>query len=130
MNKRNRKLKILYKCIKANTSAIIMAAYAAHTTNYSTHSLLATQTKQKTRATQKILPFGKWRFKENEVRRMGQKQKLIRQKERQDFAEEKREEIYIEKWDKTDSPERFQTGGRHQKSPGLPSGCLQATTAF
>ena len=33
--------------------------------------------KQKnTRATEKRLPFGKWRFREKEVRRMGQKQKM------------------------------------------------------
>ena len=36
------------------------------------------------RATQKSLPFGKWRFREIEVRRKGQKQKWIRQKDRQD----------------------------------------------
>ena len=30
------------------------------------------------------LLFGKWRFRKKEVKRMGQKQKTIRQKERQD----------------------------------------------
>ena len=59
-----------------------MTAYAAHTTKYSTH--LLTAQKNKTRATQKRLPFGKWRFGENEVKRMGQKQKRIRPKEQQD----------------------------------------------
>ena len=44
----NCKLKILYKCH--------MAAYAAHTTNKSTHFLTAQKTK--TRATQKSLPGG------------------------------------------------------------------------
>ena len=53
-------------------------------------------------ATLKSLPFGKWRFREEEVRRMGQKQKRIRQKERQK-KEQKRSYIY--KWDQTNSPE-------------------------
>ena len=48
-----------------------------------------------------------------EVRRMGQKQKIIRQKERQDQAEE-RERRYTEKWDQTDSPKIHDRGGRHQ----------------
>ena len=34
---------------------------------------------KKTRATQKSLPFGKSRFREKEVGRMGQKQKKIKQ---------------------------------------------------
>ena len=33
---------------------------------------------EKQRATQKSLAFGKWRFRENKVRRMGQEQKRIR----------------------------------------------------
>ena len=54
---KNRKLKILYKCVKANTSAI-MVAYAAHTTNYSTHRLTARK-QTKIRATQtESLTFG------------------------------------------------------------------------
>ena len=58
-----------------------MAVYAAHTSNLGTH-LLTDQTNKKTRATQKILPFGKKRrFREKEVRRMGQKQNRVRQKE-------------------------------------------------
>ena len=48
MGKNNGKLKILYKCIKANTSN--MAAYAAHTTNQpSTHLLAAQQNKSHTK---------------------------------------------------------------------------------
>ena len=46
------------------------------------------------RATQNSLLFGKWMFREKEVRRKGQKQKRIRQKEQQDKAEEQ-ERIYI-----------------------------------
>ena len=38
----------------------------------------------KKKATQKSLTFGKWRFREKEARRTGQKQKRIRQKEQQD----------------------------------------------
>ena len=34
------------------------------------------------------LRYGKWRFRGKEVRRMCQKQKRIRQKEHQDYAEE------------------------------------------
>ena len=52
---------------------------------------------------------------------MGQRQKRIRQKERQDKAEEQAERRY-RKWDQTDSPEIPANGGRHQKSLGLPSG--------
>ena len=84
-----------------------MAAYAAHTTNYSTH-LLTTKKKEKTRATQKNLPFGKRRFREKELRRMGQKQKRVRQKE------QKNKRGYIEKWDQTDQTLGFQTRGRHR----------------
>ena len=43
--------------------------------------------KNKTKATQRRLLFGKWRFREKEIRRMGQKQKKIRQKEREDYRQ-------------------------------------------
>ena len=48
-----------------------MAAYAAHTTNENTHLLTA----KKIRGTQNSLdiPFGKWRFREKEVRTNGPK---------------------------------------------------------
>ena len=56
--------------------------------------LLTAQTNKKDKSHRKEpTSFGKWRFRENEVRRMGQKQKRIRQKERHDWAED--EEIYI-----------------------------------
>ena len=42
------------------------------------------KTPPKTRATQKSLPVEKWGFREKEVRRLGQKQKRIRQNEQQD----------------------------------------------
>ena len=43
------------------------------------------QKTQKARAIQKSLPFGKWRFRGKEAKRMGQKQKKIRQKQQQDI---------------------------------------------
>ena len=89
MDKNNCKLKILYKWIKANTSAIWH-----HMLHIPPIKILISQTlkqTKKTRATQKSLPFGKWRSREKEVRRMGQKQKKIRQKEQQDYAEEQEE---------------------------------------
>ena len=52
---------------------------------------------------------------------MGQKQKWIRQKERQDQAEEL--ERYIQKWDQTNSPEIPDRGGDIKKFPAS----LQAT---
>ena len=61
-----------------------MAVYAAHTTNYNTYLLTAQKTPKKTGATEKSLPLGKWKFRDKEVRRMGQKQKMVRQKEQQD----------------------------------------------
>ena len=52
---------------------------------------------------------------------MGPKQKRIRQKEQQDYRQtNKRGDIYIEKWDQTESPEipdRWETS----EIPGLPS---------
>ena len=51
-----------------------MTADDAHTTDWSAHMLTAQQQQQqpkkKTRATQKSQPFGKWRFREEEVRRI------------------------------------------------------------
>ena len=68
-----------------------MAAYAAHTTTKNTHLLTAQNKTKKIRATQKSLPSGKWRFREKEVRRMGRKQKRIRQNQQQEQAEEQEE---------------------------------------
>ena len=83
MDKSNRKLNILYKCIKANTSAI-----RQHNMLHipPTKILIPKPLKNKTtkKATQKSLPFEKLRFREKEVRRMSQKQKRIRQNEQQD----------------------------------------------
>ena len=59
-------------------------------TKESTHLLTAQKTENKTRATQKSLPFRKWRFREKEVRRMSPKQKMIRQKEQQDYKKEQK----------------------------------------
>ena len=52
---------------------------------------------------------------------MGQKQKWIRQKERQDYRQKNKrgDHIYIiEKWDQTDSPDIPDRGDTHQKPPG------------
>ena len=83
MDKNNRKLKLLlYKCIKAIMHKIIPVPYGSiyHQLKYSSPN--CSKNKQ-ARTTQKSLPFGKWRFKEKEVRIMDQKQKRIRQKEQQ-----------------------------------------------
>ena len=85
-------------------------------------SYTAQKHKIKTRATQKSLPFGKWRFRENVLGRMGQRQNRIRQKEQQDYAEEQKRRYGIKK-----KALRFQTGGeRHQKSPVSLSGVRHA----
>ena len=80
MNKNNRKLKIIYKCIKAVPYDSML--YTPPT------KILISKPHQKggvgVEAIQKSLPFGKWSFREREFRRMGQKQKRIRQKEQQD----------------------------------------------
>ena len=80
-----------------------MAAYAVHYNQLKYPSPNRSNNNKKTRITQKSLPFGKWRFREKEVRRMGQKQKMIKQKEQQDYAEE--QERRLERWDQTDRPE-------------------------
>ena len=54
-------------------AALLCCTY--HQLKYSFPNL-SNETK-KTRATQKSLPFGKWRFRGKEVRRMGQKQNRI-----------------------------------------------------
>ena len=51
-----------------------------HQLKYSSPNHSKTQNKSHT----KEPTFGKWRFREKEVRRKGQKQKRIRQKEQQD----------------------------------------------
>ena len=48
---------------------------------------------------------------------MGQKQKRIRQKEK--LSRRTREEIYIEKWDQTDSPEIPDRGETSESSASL-----------
>ena len=60
---------------------------------------------KKEKATQKSLSFRKLKFREKEIRRMGQKQKRIRQKEQENKRGEK------EKWDQTEIPEIPDRGG-------------------
>ena len=63
MDKYNRKLKILYKCIKANNISAVWQ-HMLYIPPTKILRLLTTQTKTKTkRATQKNLPFGDWRFR-------------------------------------------------------------------
>ena len=101
----------------------------AHST-YISNTLLTRKVllkKTKTRAIQKSLPFGKWRFREKEFGRLGQKQKRIRQWIRvTGLGQRTKEEIYniLEKWDHTESPE-VRDRVRHQKYPpsllGIPN---------
>ena len=81
MDKKNCKKNLLNKCIKANTSALWQhMLHTYHQLKYSSPNL---SNKQKDQSrTKKPIPFGKWRFREKEVRKMNQKQKRIRQKER------------------------------------------------
>ena len=68
--KNNHKLKILYKCIKANTSTTWqhIMLHIPHQLKYSSPNRLKDTPKNKS------LSFGKWRFREQEFGRMGQKQ--------------------------------------------------------
>ena len=73
MDQNNRKLKILHKCIKKNTSTIWQ-----HLLHIPPTKLLISKpfnkTKQnKTRRSQKSLPFGKWRFIEKRSQENGPK---------------------------------------------------------
>ena len=83
-----------------------MAAYAAHITPTKVLISQPLKTKQNQKRAQKSIPFRKWRFRGGKVKRMGQNQERIRQKEYQNKAEkQKGRYIYIEKWDQTESPE-------------------------
>ena len=62
MDKNNRKLKIPYKYIKANTGAIWQHMLHIPPTKIFISQLLKNKTEA--RATQKSLPFGNWRFRE------------------------------------------------------------------
>ena len=66
----------------------------------------------------KRVPFGKWRFRENEVGRMGPEQKRIR---KGNLTRQKNKRGDAEKWDQTGTleiPDRVGT----TEIPGLPSG--------
>ena len=77
MDKSNLKLKILYKCIEAKTSAIC----TYYQLKYSSPNC---SKKKKTRATQKSLPLRKWTFREKELSQengpKAEKEKRIRHK--------------------------------------------------
>ena len=79
-----------------------------------TKVLISESLKKQTKShTKKSLPFRKRRFREKEVRRIGQKQKRIRQKDQSPKCVKTRQKnkrgdiiiYYIGKWDQTDSPE-------------------------
>ena len=104
MDKNKRKLKILYKCMNTNTT--ITSAICQHKLKYSSPNR---SNKQETRATQKSLPFGKWRFRGKQIRRMGHKQKRIRQKLRKSNRtrqKNKRGDIVGSNWQPWDSRQR------------------------
>ena len=65
------------------------------------------------RATQKSLPFGKLRFGENEVRRMGQEQKRIR---KGNLTRQKNKRGDAERWDQTGILE-IPVGGGDNRNP-------------
>ena len=69
---------------------------------------------KKPRDAQKSLPFGKWRFREKEVRRTGQKKKNKTERATGLGIRTKGE---IQKSGIKLKALKFQTGGRHQKSP-------------
>ena len=75
---------------------------------------------------QRALPFGKWRLREKEVRRMGRKQNRIsRQKEQQDETEEqKRRYRKLE----TESPEIRSRQGEDIRNPRPPFGGFRKRT--
>ena len=85
-----------------------------HQLTYSSPNRSTTTTK---RATQRSLPFRKWRFREKVVRRMGQKQKKDKTERAKGLRRRTREAEEIPKSGIKLTALRFQTGGRHQKSP-------------
>ena len=109
MDRSNNKLKMLYKCITTNTSAIWQ--HAAHTTDQLTSPSCLTGAIQKCLSlnekywknflgkVQQNWPAGRKKDKTEKVLRLGRRT---------------REEIV--KWNKMTAL-RFQTGGRHQTSP-------------
>ena len=116
MDKNNRKVKILYKCIKANTNPIWQ---------HNTH-LLTAKTKIKQEPHKRGYLSKNWGFREKQFRRMGQKQKKVSKTERATGLG-RRTRGDIEKWDQTDSPE-ISDRGETSGIPGLTSGELFTKT--
>ena len=77
MDKSNRKLKIVYKCITANISAILQ--HASHTTN-----LLLLSAKWEKYKKAYLLMKNIEEFSENSSEEWTSRQKKVRQKEKQD----------------------------------------------
>ena len=79
------------KCIKANTTTIWQHMLHIPPTKYEYSAPnLSQKTPNKQEPHKRAYLSKKWRFRDTEVRRMGQKHKRITQKEQQDKAEEQK----------------------------------------
>ena len=66
--------------------------------------------------------MSKWRFREKQIRIIGQNQKTVRQMRNCGRTRHKNKRRDIEKWDQTGSPEIPDRGETSERKPGLPSG--------
>ena len=112
MDKNNRKLKLLYKYIQANTSAICQHMLHIPPTKVHISQPLkkTTTTKPQTRATQKSLQFGKWRLRKKKSGEWAQNRN--RSDSKSNRTREKNKTGDMEKWDQTESleiPDRGET---------------------
>ena len=104
MHKSNRKLKILYKCIKAKTNAILIPN-------------CLNKTKDKSYSKSLLFPQ-KWRFRRKNRSGEWAKGRKVSNKNSEKESWYKKVGLTWQPW------YFFQTGGRHQNFPGLPSGGL------
>ena len=137
MDRSNKNIKILYKCITANTSAIWQ--HAAHATDQLTSPGCWTVAIQKSlsfnekywkkfwkKKVRKMLvsccfePSQPQRITSGLIRRMDQQAERIKTERVTGLDRRTREEVA--KWDQMTAL-RFQTGGRHQISPASLRGC-------
>ena len=86
--------------------------------SFSNHS----NNNKKTRATQKSLPLGKWRFRGKNDQGNGPKAEKEKTERATGLGRRTREELSKSGIKDKLTALRFQTEGRHYKSPGLPSG--------
>ena len=112
-------------CIIINIKANIVIVFSNTSICYTYQQLKysspnRSKQNKKTMTTQKSLPFGKWRFREKEVRRMGQKQKRTT-----GLSRRTREERIHRKVGSNWQPWDSRRGGRETSEiPGLPSGVI------